>query len=240
MSVDVESGVVLRMLFRTDMKLHYTAQTQVVQEIIDKGIPVGKNEHSFSSRVSQWVIRADSPEEGHILTVVEPQGDIDLSRLPPGVEVRRQAVYSHMDRRGQVLLSTGDGAATAYAFPVEPVKTGDSWEVKADVRFPGVPQPVPGKNTFVLVGAEEVAGYPCVRIEVRSSERNFEMPLPDGRRARVQVQTRGVLSFAPDPGVLVRLESITRSIPKIGDVTFDTLTRLEQTLAGVELPEAAP
>jgi hypothetical protein len=44
------------------------------------------------------------------------------------------------------------------------------------------------------------------------------------------------LFFAPEEGLLVRMELRTRSIPKIQDYTFDTTTTLTQELVNWEAP----
>lgn len=236
MALDVESGVRLRLRFEPDLKLDYRAASTVVQEIIEKGMMLGRNEQKWGTRVFQRVLRLEEDGTAHVVTLSEPEGNGPEINVP-GVQVQRQVLYSLMDDRGNMLESSGGTGGSTYAFPEGPVRVGEAWEASVEVQFPGMPAPAKATNRYVLAGAEEVHGYRCVRIEMTSSELSFEMLLPDGQqKAKVLLENQGTLFFAPEEGVLVKMELRTRSIPHIQDFTFDTVTTITQDLERLESP----
>lgn len=236
MALDVESGILLRLRFEADLRLEYKAQTQVVQEIIEKGAMLGRNEQKWSAHVTQRVLRVEDDGSAHLVTASEPEGSASEIQIP-GVQIARQVMYSQMDPRGNIVEMSGSAGGNTYSFPDGPVRPGEAWEAQTQVQFPGMPAPEASTNRFVLGGTETVNGLECVRIEMSSSEVSFEMLLPDGQqKARVLMENQGTLFFAPAEGILARLELRTKSIPKIQDFTFDTTTTMIQDLERWESP----
>lgn len=236
MALDVQTGVLLRLRFEQDLQLDYRAQTHVVQEIIEKGSLLGKNEQEWTTHVHQRVLRVEGEGSGHVVTTSEPEGA--PPEIPvPGVQIQRQVMYAHMDPRGHMLEVSGGASPNTFSFPEGPVKVGDAWESQNEVQFPGMTAPSPTTNHFVLAGSEDVNGLACVKIEMTSSEVTFEMLLPDGQqKAKVLLDNKATLYFAPAEGILARMELRTRSIPKIQDFTFDTTTAVIQDLERWEAP----
>ena len=236
MALDLERGLTLRLRFEQDLNMDYRAQTHVVQEIIEKGTLRGRNEQKWATRVHQRVLRVEDGGNAHLVTTSEPEGP--PPEMPvPGVQVQRQVLYAQMDPRGHMVEVSGGGSGSTYNFPEGPVRIGDGWESQSEVNFPGMPAPAPATNSFSLAGTEEVNGYQCVRIEMATSEVSFEMVLPDGQqKARVLLENKGTLYFAPAEGFLVRMELRTRSTPKIEDFTFDTTTTVTQDLEHWDSP----
>lgn len=235
MALDLENGLTLRLRLEQDLTLTYQAQTQVVQEIIDKGTLLGRNEQKWATRIQQRVLRVEG-ENAHLVTLSEPDGP-PPEILVPGIQVRRQVMYALMDPLGNLLEVSGGVRGSTYSFPEEPVGVGTAWEAQSEVQFPGMLAPVPSTSFFAVAGTEEVQGFACVRIEMSTSEISFDMPLPDGQQtAKVLLENKGTLFFAPEEGLLVRMELRTRSIPKIQDYAFDTTTTLTQELVNWEAP----
>lgn len=236
MALDVESGILLRLRFEADLRLEYKGQTQVVQEIIEKGMMLGRNEQKWGTRIAQRVLRVEEDGSAHMLTTSEPDAAAAEIQVP-GVQIQRQVMYAQLDPRGNMLEVSGGGSSSTYSFPDGPVRPGEAWEAQTVVHFPGMPAPATATNRFVLGAAETVNGFECVRIEMSSSEVSFEMMLPDGQqKARVLLENQGTLFFAPAEGILVRMELRTKSIPKIQDFTFDTTTTVTQDLERWESP----
>ncbi|HXE72093.1 MAG TPA: hypothetical protein VNO81_05490 [Candidatus Nitrosotenuis sp.] len=238
MSLDIAQGVLLRLKFEPDLRLHYLVQTEVAQEVINKGVVAGRTQQKWETRVWQRVLRVEADGSAHLVTVSEPQVEPGKVQVP-GVTLQRQVVYSFMDTRGHLLEIAGASPGSTYSFPDHPVAAGQAWEGKSELVVPGMSEPVVGSNHYVLVGSEDLNDIPCVKIQMKASEITFEMPLPDGRnKARVLLESEGWLYFAPLEGMLVRMEMKTHSIPKIQDVIFDTVTLMVQQLDGVERPGA--
>jgi len=235
MALDLDQGLLLRLRLEQDLRIDYKAQTRVIQEIIDKGTLLGKNEQKWDTRIQQRILRLEG-DTGHVLTTSEPDGP-PPEILVPGIQVQRQVMYAQMDARGNMLEVSGGARGSTYSFPEESVKQGMAWESQSEVLFPGMLAPVPSTNFFAVAGIEQVHGMECVRLEMSTSEVSFDMPLPDGQQiARVLLENKGTLFFAPAEGLLVRLELHTRSIPKIQDYTFETNTTLTQELENWEAP----
>ncbi len=239
MALDLDKGLLLRLRLEPDLRIEYKAQTRVVQEIIDKGTLLGKNEQKWGTLIHQRVLCLEG-DSGHVVTISEPDGP-PPEILVPGIQVQRQVMYAQMDARGNMLEVSGGSRGSTYSFPEGPVKPGTAWECQSEVQFPGMLAAVPSTNYFAVAGIEEVHGLECVRLEMSTSEVAFDMPLPDGQQiAKVLLENKGTLFFAPTEGLLVRLELHTRSIPKIQDYTFDTNTTLTQELVNWESPSRQP
>lgn len=237
MALDVSNGILLRLKFEADLRLDYKAQTQVVQEIIEKGAMLGRKDQKWSTRVTQRVLRHEADGTAHLVTVSEPEGNAAAEIQVPGVQVGRQVLYAQMDPQGHIVESSAGSDSNTYSFPEGPVRPGDAWEAQIQVQFPGMLAPAAATNRFVLGATETVNGFECVRIEMSSSEVSFEMMLPDGQQtARVLMENQGTLFFAPEEGILVKMEVRTRSTPKIQDFTFDTTTTVVQELESWHSP----
>jgi hypothetical protein len=233
MSLDLDQGVLLRLQFVPDLKLHYQVRTEVTQEVINKGVVQGRSEQKWDTRVSQRVLRVEADGSAHITTVSDPQVEPGQVQVP-GVTLQRQMVYTLMDSQGNIHEIAGASPGSTYSFPEHTVATGQAWEGRSELTVPGMPDPVVGSNRYVLVGSEELNGFQCVKIQMTAAEITS-----DGRnKARVLLESEGTLYFAPAEGVLVRLDMKTHSIPKIQDVLFDTTTHMVQQLDGLERPEA--
>lgn len=234
MALNLDRGIVLRLRLQQDMILEYRCFTQVTQEFSNAGNLLGKKEHAWDTRVRQRVIRQEG-DISHILTISEPIGDVPQEPIM-GSQVMRQVMYAQINACGNVLESVGGINSLSYAFPEESVTAGCSWEKETQVILPGMPYPAPSTNTFTLIGEERVGGYDCVRIDMKSSAAQFEMVLPAGQqKANVVSETSGSIFYAPEKGLLVRLEINTRSIPKIEGFAFNTISKMAQDLVSCEV-----
>ena len=234
MALNLDQGLVLRLRFQQDLLLEYRCFTQVTQEFSNAGSLLGKKEHAWDTRVRQRIIRQEG-DISHILTISEPLGDIPQEPIM-GAQVARQVMYAQINSYGNVVESVGGINSLSYAFPEERVTAGSVWKRDTQVILPGMPLPAPCTNTFTVKGEERAGGYDCVRIDMKSSAAQFEMDLPAGpQKANVVSETYGSIFYAPEKGLLVRLEINTRSIPKIEGFAFNTVSKMVQDLVSCEV-----
>ncbi len=235
MALNLDQGMVLRLRLQQDMVLEYRCFTQVTQEFSSAGNLLGKKEHAWDTRVRQRVIRQEG-DLSHILTVSEPIGEVPQEPIM-GAQVMRQVMYAQINAFGNVLESVGGINSLSYAFPEEKVTVGSIWKRETQVILPGMPYPAPSTNTFTVIGEERVGGCDCVRIDMKASAAQFEMVLPAGQqKANVVSETSGSIFYAPEKGLMVRLEINTRSIPKIEGFAFNTISKMVQDLVSCDIP----
>jgi len=115
MALDLDQGLLLRLRLEQDLRIDYKAQTRVIQEIIDKGTLLGKNEQKWDTRIQQRILRLEG-DTGHVLTTSEPDGP-PPEILVPGIQVQRQVMYAQMDARGNMLEVSGGARGSTYSFP---------------------------------------------------------------------------------------------------------------------------
>lgn len=232
MAIDLESGVILRLSFRDDMRLEYRCCTQVSQQCLKDGKLLGKKEHEWDTKVQQRVLRVEG-ETAHLVTVSEPIGEPSSDPVMSS-QVMRQLMYAQMDVRGHILELAGGTNLSRYSFPEEAVHAGTEWSFEGTVTLPGMPNSCQCMHTYKIVGVEQACGYECVRADMTSTDAVFEMTLPNGDAAKVVSKNSGSIYFSPALGTLVRLELVTKSNPHIGEFDFDSLTRVVQELVKLD------
>ncbi len=232
MAIDLEKGLELRLGFVQDQRLHYSLHTRIYQEARDGDKVLGREENELHAGLMQRVLRVEDDGSAHLVAVTMPVGQ-DLLKSPAAGPLR-SVIYQHLDRRGEILEISGPNPGSTYSFPAEPLSIGGTWKGVSRGYAPGRPDPILTPYTYKIVGSEQRGDYDCLQIDVESDMIDFESPLPDGRMTRVGIQTRGRMFFAPDPGILVRLELKSLTTPKVEGFQFETHNTVTQELLKVE------
>lgn len=225
--VDLTSGVELRLKFVPGRKVFYTLDTQLEQQVQRGGQVLNENETHFQAYLRQRVLTADPDGCGHVVTVTTPP-------VPnPGNE--RQIVYQKVDPRGAVLDVSGMNPTNSYALPDGPVKEDSSWKGEVQLPLPQSPKPINCLTEYVVTGTTEFNGLKCVKIECVVEDFEFELPMPDGTGlAKVIMGSQGSMLFAPEEGILARMEVETVTSPQIGNMVFTTSTVITQEFRSFE------
>ncbi len=225
-------GVSLEYALLRGQEITYRATTRISQDVLDGGQLLGSQKSSWEAVLTHRILEVDPDGCGHVLLVSEPTTDQPQGESL-GPPLTRQVLYVRMDARGRVLDVAGLQGPTLYRFPDEDVRHTSTWTSESQVPFPMLGQAVTIHNHYHVETAEVLHGFECVRIGMRSDETHFEAPLPDGSKiVKVMVESQGVLHFAPQEGVVVRLETKTHSVPKIGAAVYDTTTTFIQEFMG--------
>jgi len=232
MAIDLEKGLELRLGFVQDQRLHYSLHTRIYQEAREGEKLLGREENELHAGLMQRVLRVEDDGTAHLVAVTVPVGE-DLLKSPAAGQMR-SVIYQHLDRRGEILEISGPNPGSTYSFPREPVSVGASWKGISKGYAPGRPDPVLTPYTYRLVGVERRGDHDCVQIEVESDVIEFESPMPNGQVTKVDIQTTGRMFFAPDAGILVRLELKSLTTPKVQGFTFETHNTVTQELLKVE------
>jgi hypothetical protein len=231
--VSLEDGVELQNRFFRGLELCYAATTNIVQDIIDGSTAVGRQTSSWDVAITQRILDMDADGSAHVLLTTVPTTD-QPKGAPLGQTLTRQVSYLLMDPYGHIMDVAGLQPAATYQFPSEVVRQGQSWEGESQQSFPMMGQSVTVTNTYVFEAVEQMRGYDCVRIGIRSDENNFELTLPDGgQQLKVMSSAVGKLHFAPNEGIVVRLELKTHTLPRLAAMLYDTTTTYVQELVQV-------
>jgi hypothetical protein len=225
--VDLSSGIELKLKFVPGRKLFYSLDTQLEQQVSRGEEILNENETSFQAHLRQRVLAADEDGSGHVVTVTTPPVE------DPGAE--RQIVYQRVSPQGSVLDVSGMNPTNSFALPAERVKVDTSWQGEVILPLPQSPQPVRCVTEYIVTGTTNFNGLECVNIDCIVEDFEFDMPMPDGSgMARVMMGSQGSMLFAPEEGILARMEVETITSPRIGQVTFTTSTMITQEFKAFE------
>lgn len=225
MAVDLKNGVVLRLGFKQDRTYEYTLTTTVRQEVKNQGNVVNQENNTFRASLKQRVLRVEDDGSAHVLSVTQPEATTP--------NVSRQVIYQHSSDKGSVLETSGPNPGNSFTFPDGKVSEGDSWTGESRMPVPGRPDPVVGKTNYTILGSEQVNGHHCVKIGIETEQYKFEMPLPDGSgRALVTMDSQGTMFFAPEEGLVVKMELTTHSSPRMGPLVINSENVITQELVG--------
>lgn len=228
MAVDLDSGVALRLNFVTDRVYKYTLTTDVHQEVKNQGKVVNHEDNVFKAALEQRVIRVESDGSAHIVCVTQPEQPSPQG--PP-----RQVIYQYSSPLGTILETSGPNPGNSYSFPDHPVREGETWEGESRLPVPGRVEPLIGSTRYEMTGIEEVGGRECARIEITTSDLEFDLPMPDrSGLAKVTMQSQGVMHFDPQDGLVVRMEITTHSSPRVGPLEIESSNVIVQELEGIE------
>ena len=219
--MDLSKGIELRLKFVPGRRLFYNLETQLEQTVQRGEQVLNENETSFEAYLRQRVLAADEDGSGHIVTITTPPVE------NPGND--RQIVYQRLDARGNVLDVSGMNPTNSFALPKEKVKLDSSWRGEVILPLPQTAQPVRCVTEYLVAGETTFAGLKCVNIDCVVDEFEFDMPMPDGSGvAKVLMGSQGSMLFAPEEGILARMEVETITSPQIGQITFTTSTMITQ------------
>lgn len=225
--MDLTNGVQLRLKFVPGRRIFYTLDTELEQQVQRGGQVLNENETQFQAYLRQRVLCADPDGCGHVVTITTPPVE------NPGAE--RQLVYQRVSPTGAVLDVSGMNPTNSYALPEGPVKVESSWKGEVVLPLPQSPTPVRCLTEYTITGTTEFNGLKCVKIDCLVDDFEFDLPMPDGTgTARVIMGSQGTMLFAPEEGILARMEVETVTSPQIGNMVFTTSTMITQEFRSFE------
>ena len=226
--VDLKSGIELKLKFVPGRKVFYTLETQLEQQVQRSGQVLRENEQTFVAHLRQNVIAADDDGSGHVVTcTTPPEAD------PKGDE--RQIVYQRLSPQGTVLDVSGMNPTNSFALPDEAITEDSSWVGEIILPLPQAAQPVRCATEYLVTGTTEFNGLKCINIDCQVEEFEFEMPLPNNQgKAKVLMGSHGTMLFAPEEGILARMEVETVTSPHVGELVFTTSTMITQEFKAFE------
>lgn len=225
--MDLSSGVELKLKFVPGRRVFYTLDTHLEQQVQRSGQVLNENETHFQAYLRQRVLATDADGSGHIVTTTSPPVE------NPGSE--RQIVYQRVGANGAVFDVSGMNPTNSYALPDTPVTMDSSWKGEVVLPLPQSPQPVNCLTEYVVTGTTEFNGLQCIKIDCLVEDFEFELPMPDGTgTAKVIMGSQGSMLFAPEEGILARMEVETVTSPQIGNMVFTTSTVITQEFRSFE------
>ena len=225
--MDLSKGIDLKLKFVPGRTIFYTLETQLEQTVQRGDQIMSENETSFEAYLRQKTIGIDDDGSGHVVTITTPPTE--------AADAERQVVYQRVSPEGEILDVSGMNPTNSFALPDTKVKEDDSWQGEIILPLPQAAQPVRCLTEYIVVGTEEYRGLKCVNIDCVVEEFEFDMPLPGGQgTAKVLMGSQGSMLFAPEEGILARMEVETLTSPNVGMVTFTTSTMITQEFKAFE------
>lgn len=225
--MDLDSGINLRLKFVPGRRVFYSLETQLEQQVQRSGQILNENETSFDANLRQRCLAADDDGTGHMITITTPPGEAG--------EIQRQVVYQRLDPRGAVLDVSGMNPTNSFSLPEDKVKMDTTWSGEVILPLPQSPQPVRCLTEYMVIGTTTFNGLECVKIDCVVDEFEFDLPMPDGSGvAKVLMGSQGTMLFAPEEGILARMEVETVTSPHIGQIVFTTSTMITQEFKTIE------
>ena len=225
--MDLNKGVGLKLKFVPGRKTFYRLETQLEQTVQRGEQIMNESENNFEAFLHQKTLAVDPDGSGHVITVTTPPTE------NPGTD--RQIVYQRLSPAGAVLDVSGMNPTNSFALPDEPISMDSTWSGEIILPLPQAAQPVKCTTEYMVIGTEDYKGLKCVNIDCIVDDFEFDMPLPGGQGiARVVMGSQGTMLFAPEEGILARMEVETLTSPHIGQVTFTTSTMITQEFKSFE------
>lgn len=225
--MDLSKGIVLQLKYVAGRRVKYGLETQLEQAVQQNGQVLNETENSYEANLEVKTLAVEDDGSGHVLTFTTVPGNTDPNQ--------RQVLYQRLGSRGEVFEVSGMNPTNSFSLPVEPVKMGSSWQGQVQIPLPQSATPMTCTTVYTVNGTEDYQGLQCLTIECHVEEFEFDLPLPDGSGvAKVLMGSHGSILFAPEEGILARMEIETVTSPHIGQVIFTTSTLITQEFKSLE------
>lgn len=214
---------VLKYKFEPGLKLSYEQTSSSKVKVLQGDSIIRNINESVQASVTQSVVRVLDDGTAQVEEVAKwtsvSSGLKDSSVADTTPQSRKVSLYTAPNGKvvDVVFESNVDSSEAAYlrqfyvqntiVFPDTPVTVGGSWTQKASVNVEG--SQMEASTTYRVVGFARVSNYDCIQVSYDGTLIIPVLPSPTDstkRRGVDRISVSGMLSFAPDPGIVVSVK----------------------------------